>query len=136
MSSKTVQTSTQQQQQQQSGSNASNWANQFAPGSMANYQAMQGAYVPGITNLINNPFNNPIFNATAGMTRANIGQQGAGNVANLQQMAGFMGGGASPFMASNLARLGRSQSGQQAGAYNNLLLGGWNQRLQALGMAG
>lgn len=136
MPTKTVTNNTQQQQQAQSGSNNSAWNNNFAPGSMANYQALQGSYVPALQDLINNPLGNPMFQAMAGNMRAQVGGNNAASMQTLTNNMTQFGGASSPFMASQMARLGRTTSSQQAGGYNNLLIQAMQQRMQGLGMAG
>lgn len=137
MPTKQQTTTSQQTQASQTQAGQSGYQTQFAPAGMAAYNQLIPQYAANLSQFAGNPLQSMFFQNLLGMGQRQIGQQGQAQAGQLAQNLRTMGlSGSSPFAASQLQQLGRSQSGQMSQLFGNLLNQAQQLRFGATGQMG
>lgn len=121
------------QQTNQSSSNSLN----YDPTSLGNYSSLTGSGTQQLMGMINNPFQNAMFNMGAGQAQKGAAQGGANNMSALQSMmktSGMSGSAGQGFQMAQQGRMGRANQSMMGQANTSNVMNAMQRQMQATGM--
>lgn len=119
--------------------NSSN-ALQYDPASKNIYNQLTGSSSKQLLDMINNPFNNPLYSMGLGQSMKGAGAMGNNAMQSLMQnmkQGGFGGNSGNGFMAAQMGKMGRSNLTNRANANTGNVMNALQRQMQgtAMGMS-